>query len=168
MERARVIENVTPQEEALMIEAFDSHPTMYSYCKGALLDNGSSCKVYRAKRVDSAIFSASSVQVAPQLVALKEFSLLGTKRYQRGKFMKEVNMMKKMDHENCIRFHKAIWELGDATACIVMELADCGDLTGLISRVTLREDHMAAFCREVSSGSKSRLRGRLHCYGQGN
>jgi hypothetical protein len=44
-----------------------------------------------------------------------------------------------------------VWESGKDTIWIVMEYADCGDLTDLIDRVTLREDHMATLCREVSA-----------------
>jgi serine/threonine protein kinase len=128
-----------------MSEAVDSYPTAYSYRKLALISKDYCSTVYRA-----IIINSTMPAPPPQFVALKELSLSETKKIEREFFRKEIRVMKKLIHENCVRFHQAILEPGTDKAWIVMELADCGDLTDLISRVSLREDHIAAFCKEVS------------------
>ncbi|KAE9368543.1 Pkinase-domain-containing protein [Stipitochalara longipes BDJ] len=135
-----------------MVEVFDGYPKAYSYRKCVLIGKGSCSKVYRAVKVKSVIESPALLQRANEVVALKEMVLPVSKEYHRKAFVKEAKVMKTLDHKNCIRFHEAIWEIGQDRAWIVMEYADCGDLTDLIDRVKLREDHMAKFCKEIAQG----------------
>jgi hypothetical protein len=137
-------------EEAQMAEVFDPYPKSYSYRKCALIGTGSCSKVYRAVKVKSVIENPALLQCANEVFALKELICPESKEYYRKVFIHEARVMKTLDHENCVRFHEAIWEVGQDKAWIVMEHADCGDLTDLISHVKLREDHMATFCKEVS------------------
>jgi serine/threonine protein kinase len=83
-----------------------------------------------------------------RIVAVKEMSLSGSNLCTRKAWMK---VMKRLNHKNCVSFYEALWEPGKDKASIVMEHADCGDLTELIDRVKFREDHIAAFCKQVST-----------------
>jgi serine/threonine protein kinase len=142
-------DKLTPKEEAQMLEVFDAYPTAYSYRKCAIAGKGSCSKVYRAVKVNAS--PPLFLQCKNECFALKEMVFSKSKSYNRRTFIKEIKVMKTLNHENCIRFHEAVWEAGYDKAWIVMEYADCGDLTDLIDRVTLRENHMAAFCKEVSA-----------------
>jgi serine/threonine protein kinase len=142
-------DKLTPKEEAQMLAVFDAYPTAYSYRKCAIAGKGSCSKVYRAVKVNAS--SPLFLQCANECFALKEMVFSESKSYNRRTLIKEIQVMKTLNHENCIRFHEAVWEAGYDKAWIVMEYADCGDLTDLIDRATLREDHMAAFCKEVSA-----------------
>jgi serine/threonine protein kinase len=143
---------VIPEEEAQMIEVFDRYPTTYSYRKGSLIAKGSCSKVYRAVKVLHTSSAPALLHYPNEVVALKEMILSESKLFSRKALVNEVKVMKRLKHDNCIEFHKAVWEIGQDKAWIVMEYADCGDLTELIGRVKLREDHMATFCKEVSAG----------------
>lgn len=145
---------LNPDEEAQMVEVFDRYPTTYSYRECAPIGKGSRSKVYRAIKVypvpsDRPSHPSSMLRFA--IVAVKEMSLSGSNRLTRKVWMKEISVMKRLNHENCIRFYEALWEPGNDKASIVMEHADCGDLTTLIDRVKFREDHIAAFCKQVST-----------------
>lgn len=142
---------MTLEEEAQMTEVFDGYPTTYSYRKGSLIGKGACCKVYRAMKVLHPSSASPLLQCPNGIVALKEMILSESKPFNRRAVVNEVKMMKRLKHDNCIEFQKAVWEIGQDKAWIVMEYADCGDLTELIDRVKLREDHMATFCKEVSS-----------------
>ncbi len=145
---------LNPDEEAQMVEVFACYPTTYSYRKCAPIGKGSRSKVYRAIKVypvpsGRPLHPSSMLQLA--IVAVKEMSLSGSNRLTRKVWMKEISVMKRLNHENCVRFYEALWEPGNDKALIVMEHADCGDLTELIDRVKFREDHIAAFCKQVST-----------------
>jgi hypothetical protein len=145
---------LNPDEEAQFIEVFDRYPTTYSYRKCAQIGKGSRSKVYRAIKVypvPSDRPSHPSSMLRFRIVAVKEMSLLGSSFYTRKAWMKEINVMKRLNHKNCISFYEALWEPEKDKASIVMEHADCGDLTELIDRVKFREDHIAAFCKQVST-----------------
>jgi serine/threonine protein kinase len=155
-------DELTPEDETQMLEVFDDYPTAYSYRKCALAGKGSCSKVYRAMKVHGS--PPLFLQDANERFALKEMIFSESKSYNRSTLIKEVKVMKTLNHENCIRFHEAVWEVGCDKAWIVMEYADCGDLTDLIDRVTLREDHMAAFCTEVSAFSWPICPDRRFCH----
>jgi serine/threonine protein kinase len=141
-------------EEAQMVEVFDRYPTTYSYRKCALIGKGSRSKVYQAIKVypvPSNRPSHPSSMLRFAIVAVKEMSLSGSNGHTRKVWMREISVMKRLNHENCIHFYEALWEPGNDKASIVMEHADCGDLTTLIDRVKFREDHIAAFCKQVST-----------------
>jgi len=152
LEQPTVVSNteLAATEEEQMAEVFDSQPRSYSYRKCALIGKGSCSQVFRAVKVKSGIQNPALLQCANQVVALKEMLTPSKSEFYKEAFIEEVKILKTLDHENCIGFFEAIWETGQENPWIVMEYADCGDLTDLMFRVQLREDHMATFCKEVS------------------
>ncbi len=102
---------LNPDEEAQFIEVFDRYPTTYSYRKCAQIGKGSKSKVYRAIKVypvpsDRPSHPYSKLRFA--IVAVKEMSLSGSNLYTRKAWMKEINVMKRLNHENCISFYEAL------------------------------------------------------------
>jgi Protein kinase domain len=151
-------DELTPNGADQMTEVFDDYPTTYFYRKFALAGKGSLSKVYRAMKVQ--VSAPLPLQSDNEWVALKEIIPSKLRPYDRKILTEEIKVMKILNHDNCIRLHEAVWEVGQDKAWIVMEYADRGDLTDLIGRAKLREDHIAAFCTEVSAPSWPIFRGR--------
>jgi hypothetical protein len=89
---------LTPEEEAQMIQVFDHYRTTYSYRKCALIGKGASSKVYRAMRELPKSSYPPLLPCANEVVALKEMSLSDSKKYKRSLWLREIKVMRKLDH----------------------------------------------------------------------
>ena len=96
---------------------------MDKYEKLKLLGQGSFGKVYLMRnRTDRT------------LVCCKTISVRNLPAKERDAVKLEVQLMRKLDHPNIVRYHQSVLLRERGTLCIVMEFCDGGDLEGLIKR----------------------------------
>jgi NIMA (never in mitosis gene a)-related kinase 1/4/5 len=85
------------------------------------LGSGSFSTVYRVKRLTDGVE-----------YAMKKVKLSALNRKEKENALNEVRILASVTHKNVIAYKETFWDEENGTLCIVMEMADSGDLESKI------------------------------------
>jgi NIMA (never in mitosis gene a)-related kinase len=87
------------------------------------LGSGSFSKVFLVKRIDDG-----------EMYAMKKVKMAALSRREKENALNEIRILASVDHKNVIAYKEAFFEEDEGALCIVMEMADSGDLDSKIEQ----------------------------------